>query len=59
MSGLVNLRQARKRKAREEAERNAAERRAAYGRPKAEKQAEALRREIEARALDGHRRDDS
>jgi uncharacterized membrane protein YqiK len=58
VSEIVNLRQARKRKARADADKTAAERRAAYGRPKAEKQAEALRREIEGRALDGHRRDD-
>jgi hypothetical protein len=56
MSELVNLRLARKRKAREQAGRQAAERRAQYGRPKAEVQAQALRDEIAARALDGHRR---
>jgi hypothetical protein len=56
VSGLVNLRLARKRKAREEADRQAAERRAQYGRTKAEVQAQALRDEIAGRALDGHRR---
>ena len=57
MSEVVNLRQARKRKARDEAERAAAQNRALFGRPKAEKQAEAQRRALRERALDGHRRD--
>jgi hypothetical protein len=56
VSELVNLRLARKRKAREEADRQAAERRAKYGRTKADVQAQSLRDEVAARALDGHRR---
>jgi len=56
VSELVNLRLARKRKAREDADRQAGERRAKYGRTKTEIQAQSLRDEIAARALDGHRR---
>lgn len=58
MTEIVNLRLARKRKQREEAAREGAERRAKFGRPKAELSAEAERRAREARALDGHRRDE-
>ena len=58
VSEVVNLRLARKRKLRETAEREAAERRAQFGRPKAERDAEAERRARAARALDGHRRDE-
>ncbi len=57
MGEIVNLRLARKRLAREEAERKAARRRAEFGQPKAETQAEAKRRELAERALEGHRRD--
>jgi hypothetical protein len=58
MSEIVNLRLARKRRARVEAESQAAERRVQFGRPKAERQAEAQRRDLAERALDGHRRDE-
>jgi len=54
---IVNLRLARKRKARDDAGREAAERRAQFGQPKVEAEAEAKRRELAARALEGHRRD--
>jgi hypothetical protein len=54
---IVNLRLARKRKVRESAGRGAAERRVRFGQPKTETQAEAKRRELAARTLDGHRRD--
>jgi hypothetical protein len=57
MSDLVNLRLVRKRRAREAADRLAAEQRARFGRSKAETQAEAERRALAARVLDGHRRD--
>ena len=53
---VVNLRLARKRRAREEAEKTAAELRAQFGRSKAEAQVEDKRRDLVARALDGHRR---
>jgi hypothetical protein len=55
LSEIVNLRLARKRKTREMAELRAAERRAQFGRKTSETQAEADRRERDARALDGHR----
>jgi len=54
---IVNLRLARKRKAREEAGREAAERRGQFGQLKSETKAEAKRRELAARTLEGHRRD--
>jgi len=56
-SEVVNLRLARKRRAREQAEKTAANRRAQFGRSKAEAQVEEKRRDLVARALDGHRRD--
>ena len=56
-SEIVNLRQARKRKARVQAEREAAERRVRFGRAKTETEAQAQRRALAERALDGHRRD--
>lgn len=58
MGEIVNLRLARKRKARDVAASEAAVRRAEFGRPKAEIRAESERRAREARALDGHRRDE-
>ena len=57
MGDVVNLRLARKRRARADAERVAGERRAQFGQPKAETEAEAKRRELAARMLEGHRRD--
>lgn len=57
MGEIVNLRLARKRKARGETERAAGERRVQFGRSKAETDAEAKRRGVDQRALDGHRRD--
>ena len=56
LTEVVNLRLARKRKARESSEQVASQRRAAFGRTKAEKELESLKRDIEGRALDGHRR---
>jgi len=55
MSGIANLRQARKRKARAAAERQAAENRVRFGRPKGERQREALEVERAARSLEGKR----
>lgn len=53
MGDIVNLRRVRKQKARDEADRHAAENRARFGRSKAERQAEASRRRVEAGTLDG------
>ena len=58
MGDLVNLRRARKDKARAEREKLAAENRSKFGRPKAEREADELKRAIEAQRLDGHRRED-
>ena len=59
MAEIVNLRQARKRKARAGKEAKAAENRVAFGRPKAERSLSEVRREIDQRRLEGHRRDES
>ncbi|NNC00885.1 DUF4169 family protein [Corallococcus exiguus] len=58
MAQIVNLRQARKRKARADKEARADENRVAFGRTKEERQLSDAKRAIEARKLDGHRRDD-
>ncbi|WP_372426512.1 DUF4169 family protein [Salinarimonas chemoclinalis] len=56
---IVNLRRARKAKAREKAAETAAENRVLFGRPKAQRVAEAARGEQETRRLEGHRREGS
>jgi hypothetical protein len=53
---IVNLRRVRKAKARLETGDKAAENRRRHGLTKAEKQAEALKREQAERHIDGHRR---
>lgn len=58
MSGIVNLRQARKRRERAEKRRKADENAAKHGRPKAERETQEALSEIERRRLDGHRRED-
>jgi hypothetical protein len=57
MAEIVNLRQARKARARSEKDDAAAANRAKFGRTKAEKQAEAAKAALAAKALDGHKRD--
>jgi len=52
MTGVVNLRQARKGKQRAEKERQAAENRAKFGRPKAEKARDAAEADLARRHLD-------
>jgi hypothetical protein len=59
MAEIVNFRKARKAKARSEQETRAAENRAQFGRTKAEKQLGQAQKELTARTLDAHRRDDS
>ncbi len=54
---IVNLRQKRKRRAREEAEAQAAGNRAKFGRPKAERDLEALESERAKRAHDATKLD--
>ncbi|MDJ0685279.1 MAG: DUF4169 family protein [Alphaproteobacteria bacterium] len=53
MAEIVNLNKARKRKARDAKQNRAAENRVRFGLSKAEKAAEAARREAEKRGLDG------
>ncbi|MBL8583126.1 MAG: DUF4169 family protein [Rhizobiaceae bacterium] len=57
MGEVVNLRLARKQKARAVREREAEEARILHGRGKAQKQAEASRRDKADAYLDGHRRE--
>jgi hypothetical protein len=57
LAEIVKFRLARKRKAREASDRAAAERRVQFGQLKSEMQAEAKRRDLSARTLEGHRRD--
>ena len=54
---IVNLRRARKAKARKEAEATAADNRVRFGRPKVEREVAEKREAIEARRLEGHRRE--
>jgi membrane protein involved in colicin uptake len=54
---VVSLGRARKAKARADAKRQADANAAKFGRTKAERDAEAAKREAEARRLDGHERD--
>ena len=56
MAETVNLRQARKRKRRDEAARQADANRLAFGRSGAEKAETLLKRELDERRLEGHRR---
>ncbi len=55
----VNLRRARKQKAREEARAEADANAARHGQTKAERTLRAARENLEARRLDGHRREDA
>lgn len=57
MTEIVNLRRARKAKARSDAKREADGNAARFGRPKAAREAEEARAALEARRLDGHRRE--
>jgi hypothetical protein len=57
MADVINLRRARKAKDRDAREREAAEKRRRFGLTRAEKEAEAARRERAKRIIDGHRRD--
>ena len=57
MGEVVNLRRARKAKARSEAEAKAAANRVAFGRSKSERDATAAEKDLLAKRLDGHRRD--
>jgi hypothetical protein len=57
LSEIVNLRQARKRKRRDEKERAAEASRLAHGRTKDEKERTKLSKELEAKQLEGHRRE--
>ena len=57
MAEIVNLRLVRKRKARDDKDAAAAANRAKFGRTKAEREVEALKREQADRLLDGHRLD--
>ena len=54
---VVNLRQARKRKVRDEARAQADQNAARHGEAKGARDLRAAREELEARRLDGHRRD--
>ncbi len=54
----VNLRRARKQKARDEARAEADASAARHGQTKAERTLRAARQDLEARRLDGHRRED-
>jgi hypothetical protein len=58
MGDVVNLNRYRKLKARAERERKAAEKRARFGTPKSERVKSSAERALEARLLDGARRDD-
>ena len=57
MAEIINLRQARKRKRRSDKEDAAAANRRTHGRPAAEKTATRLVRDLEARRVEGHRRE--
>jgi Domain of unknown function (DUF4169) len=58
MAEIVNLRQARKARARAEKEALAAANRAKFGRSKAEREAEAAKRDLAEHQLDGHKREE-
>ena len=57
MADIVNLRQARKRKRRDEKARQAAENRRAHGQLGGREEGHAARAELDAKRLEGHRRD--
>ncbi|MFC7053749.1 DUF4169 family protein [Hansschlegelia quercus] len=57
MDEIVNLRRARKERVRAASEKQAADNRLAFGVSKKDKRAEAARRALEERRLDGHCRD--
>jgi hypothetical protein len=57
MAEIVNLRLARKRRRRGQAEKAAAENRTKHGRTGGDKAAARVLRDLEARRLEGHRRD--
>jgi capsule polysaccharide export protein KpsE/RkpR len=56
MAEIINLRRARKAKAKSQSETKADANRVAFGRTKAEKQATAAVKSLEARRLEGHKR---
>ncbi len=58
MAEIINLRQARKNKARADKEARAAENRIAFGRTKVEKSLTQAERDMAARRIDAHKRDD-
>ncbi|MFW5661466.1 MAG: DUF4169 family protein [Oceanicaulis sp.] len=58
MTKPINLRQARKKKARADKAGKAEANRVAHGTPKAVRDLEAARREMLAKRVDGHKRDD-
>jgi len=58
MAEIVNLRRARKAKARAETQATAAENRIQFGRTAQEKKQSAAQKALEAKRLEGHRRDD-
>ena len=58
MAEIVNLRKARKAKARADADALAAENRLKFGRTKHEKRQTEAAKDLDARRLDAHRRDD-
>ena len=58
MAEIVNLNRARKARERDQARRAAAENRILHGRTKAERNKTEAERRAQARALDGHRRED-
>ncbi|MEJ0013383.1 MAG: DUF4169 family protein [Bauldia sp.] len=57
MADIVNLRRVRKSKQRDEREKEAAANRTRFGRTRAEKEAEAARRDLADKNIDGHKRD--
>ncbi|HEV2558908.1 MAG TPA: DUF4169 family protein [Microvirga sp.] len=59
MAEIINLRQARKRKARSEKEAQAAENRVAFGRTKEERRLAEAEKDLAARRLEGHKRDET
>ena len=58
MGEIVNLRRERKRAARAKAAVDAEQNRVAHGLPKAEREANAARRELTERRLEGHKREE-
>jgi hypothetical protein len=58
MAQIINLRQKRKEKARADKDVRAEQNRIAFGRTKAERTLTESRKELEAKRLDAHRRDD-